>query len=94
MQQLHCRQDSGAGASVPCYTLRHWVSLYGELLFRQEQELQEHLHLDENTTARGDSQLACTQRRCHPGSGAVVTWKGKGVIVQGETWSRQEIFML
>lgn len=53
MQQLDCRQDSGAGASVPCYTLRQWVSLYGELLFRQEQELQEHLHLAENTTARG-----------------------------------------
>lgn len=70
MLQLNCRHDSGAGASVPCYTLRQWLSLYGELLFRQEQELQEHLHLDENSTARGVLTLAYTQQ-CR----MMVTWK-------------------
>lgn len=88
MQQLDCRQDSGAGAGVPCCTLRHWVSLYGQLLFRQEQELQEHLHLDENTTARGGEELAYTQPCLHPGSGVVVTGKEKGYRPRGNL-SRQ-----
>lgn len=35
---------------MPCSTLRHWVSLYGETPFRQE--LQEHSHLDEYATQR------------------------------------------
>ena len=47
MQQLDCRQDSRDGASVPCYMLIQWASLYRELLFRQEQKLQERLHNDD-----------------------------------------------
>lgn len=84
MQQLNCRQDSGAGASVPCYTLRQWVSLYGELLFRQEQELQEHLHSDENTTVRGVYSLLIHHSAAILGAG---WWSqgGEGVIVRGET---------
>lgn len=87
MQQLNCRQDSGAGASVPCCMLRQWVSLYGELLFRQEQELQEHLHLDENSTVRGGVySLHIHNSAAIPGAVCtVVTHGGERVIVRGET---------
>lgn len=77
MQQLNSRHDSGAGASVPCCTLRQWVSLCSERLFRQEQEQQEHLHLDENTTVRGGGE-----------GGMVVTRKGKGLSSKGKLHAR------
>lgn len=48
--KLEARHE--AGASVPCFMLRQWVSLYAELLFRQEPKLQEHLHLNENPMVR------------------------------------------
>lgn len=82
MQQLNCRQDSGAGASVPCYTLRQWVSLYGELLFRQERELQEHLHLDEKRHSEGGFYSLHGQNRA---TILGVGWRWERVIVQGET---------
>lgn len=48
--------------------LRHWVSLYDELLYRQQQELQEHLHLNENTTdSRGFTACVYTQQCTQPG---------------------------
>lgn len=94
MQQLNCRQDSRAGASVPCYTLRQWVSLYGELLFRQERELQEHLHLDENTTVGwGGLQLAYTPQRCHPWERGGGHKEEKGLSSKGKL-VMPEIFML
>lgn len=92
MQQLDCRQDGGAGASVPCYTLRQWVSLYSEL-FRQEQELQEHLHLDENTTVRGGF-TACIYTTVLPpwewGGGHM---EGRGLLSKGKLVT-PEIFIL
>lgn len=92
MRQLNCRQDSGAGASVPCYTLRHWVSLYSKLLFRQEQELQEHLHLDENITVRGVYTPIYTTvlPSWEQGGGHM---EGKGLSAKGELVTL-EIFIL
>lgn len=90
MQQLNCRQDSRVGASVPCCTLRQWLSLYGELLFRQEQELQEHLHSDENTTVEGGLQLAYTQTTV---LGVVWSHGKEGLLSKGKP-VMPEMFML
>lgn len=84
MKQLNGRHDSRPGASVPCYTPRQWVSLCSELLFRQEQELQEHLHLDENSTVGGGYSLHIYNSAAILGVG----WRSHGrqrVIIRVET---------
>lgn len=93
MQQLNCRQDSGADACVPCYMLRQWVSLYGELLFRQEQELQEHLHLDENATVRGVCSLHIHNSAANLEAGWWSHGRGR-VIVQGETCHARNLYTM
>lgn len=72
---------------MPCSTLRHWVSLYGELLFRQELELQEHLYLNESTThieTGGFTAYIYTTLRFLQGEEGGGHTEGKGLSSKGE----------
>lgn len=70
MQQLNCRQDGGAGASVPGYKLRQWVCWPGE-----------RLHFDENTTERKFTPCIPSGASSWEGGGHM---EGKGLSSKGK----------